>query len=198
MLLLGPSSSYTDFVTPASGTATSVGSFILPQQTIKALNTGVTTTTASSLLIQGPPIAGQNQTITNAYALNIASGTSIFGGPSRFPGGIYDNNITNQPLPQLRCSASFYVPSGGTAVVINSSYNVASITRSSVGIFQVNFIQPMKNTTYVVTTGFSRVGNADFINVFGPSVNSVSLELISQTVDKDPVNVMGIMFTIFN
>ncbi len=39
-----------------------------------------TITTASTLSISGAPIAGTNATITNAYALNIESGTSKFGG----------------------------------------------------------------------------------------------------------------------
>lgn len=39
-----------------------------------------TITTASTLAISGPPVAGTNATITNAYALNVESGASIFGG----------------------------------------------------------------------------------------------------------------------
>ena len=39
-----------------------------------------TITTASTLSISGPPVAGTNATITNAYALNVESGTSNFGG----------------------------------------------------------------------------------------------------------------------
>jgi hypothetical protein len=39
-----------------------------------------TITTASTLSISGAPAAGTNATITNAYALNVESGTSFFGG----------------------------------------------------------------------------------------------------------------------
>jgi hypothetical protein len=39
-----------------------------------------TITTASTLSISGPPVAGTNATITSAYALNVESGTSNFGG----------------------------------------------------------------------------------------------------------------------
>jgi hypothetical protein len=38
-----------------------------------------TITTASTLSISGPPVAGTNATITNAYALNVESGPSAFG-----------------------------------------------------------------------------------------------------------------------
>lgn len=39
-----------------------------------------TITTASTLSISGPPVAGTNATITNAYALNVESGKTQFGG----------------------------------------------------------------------------------------------------------------------
>ena len=39
-----------------------------------------TITTASTLSISGPPVAGTNATITNPYALNVESGTSNFNG----------------------------------------------------------------------------------------------------------------------
>lgn len=45
-----------------------------------------TITTASTLSISGPPVAGTNATITNAYALNIESGNSYFGGDITTPG----------------------------------------------------------------------------------------------------------------
>ncbi len=39
-----------------------------------------TTTNASTVLIQGAPISGSNQTITNAWALNVNSGNTYLGG----------------------------------------------------------------------------------------------------------------------
>ena len=45
-----------------------------------------TITTASTLSISGPPVAGTNATITNAYALNVESGNSYFGGNVRAVG----------------------------------------------------------------------------------------------------------------
>lgn len=86
MQLLGNSgSTYTDQVTAASSTAANSYSFNqIGQTTLNAKNTGVTTTTASSLLIAGPPVAGLNQTITNPYAVNVQSGVSNFSGPLRF------------------------------------------------------------------------------------------------------------------
>ena len=48
--------------------------------TIAASNTAVTTTNASTLFIQGTPTIGTNMSITNAYALYVNSGQSLFGG----------------------------------------------------------------------------------------------------------------------
>ncbi len=45
-----------------------------------------TITTASTLSISGPPVAGTNATITNAYALNVESGNSYFAGNVRAVG----------------------------------------------------------------------------------------------------------------
>lgn len=85
MQLLGnANSTYTDQVTAASSTAANAYYFNqIPQSILSAKNTSVTTPVASSLLIAGPPIAGTNQTITNLYPLNVASGISNFSGPLR-------------------------------------------------------------------------------------------------------------------
>lgn len=74
-----PASTYTDSSTAATGTATSNHINVLGLPTIASSNVA-TTTNASTLYIAGAPIAGTNQTITNKYALYIASGDSGFGG----------------------------------------------------------------------------------------------------------------------
>lgn len=71
----------TDTSTAASGTATGFAGTYLGAPTLAATNTGVTTTTASTLTIAGPPIAGTNETLTNAYSVNVQGGTSRFAGP---------------------------------------------------------------------------------------------------------------------
>lgn len=188
---------FTDTSTAASGTAAAFNATLFGAPTLAASNTSVITTNASTLAIAGPPTAGTNETITNAFAFNVLSGASKFSGPTTFPGGIYDNAITNQPVPQLRCSGSFFVPSGGTSVTISQSYNVASIVRNGVGNFTINFIQPMKSGNYVTCTGLNRVGTNDFINIYSPSANSVFLEFFSGGTQKDPSAFPGLMFTIF-
>lgn len=188
---------FTDSSTAASGTAASFNAAYIAAPTLAATNTSVTTTTASTLTVAGSPVAGTNNTIGTAYAFSVLNGTSNFAGPVMFPGGIYANAITTQPVPQLRCCGGFYVPSGGTAVSLtNGAYNVASIVRNSVGNFTINFTKPIQN--YVVTTGFCRVGTSDFINVYSPSSNLVYIEFWSGGATKDPINFPGIMFTIMS
>ena len=71
---------YTDSATAIAGTLSNWKNTFIGQTTISALNNGVTTTEASSLYIEGEPIAGTNQSITTSYALHINSGTSNFNG----------------------------------------------------------------------------------------------------------------------
>jgi hypothetical protein len=72
---------FTDTSTVASGTATNamINSFSTAQ--LAATNAGVTDTNAATVYIAGPPFSGTNVTITHAYALDVASGTSLFQGP---------------------------------------------------------------------------------------------------------------------
>ena len=71
---------FTDNLTSASGTLSNWAYSYLGTPTLGAFNSSVTTTAASTLYIQGAPIAGTNETLTNAYALYVASGSSLFGG----------------------------------------------------------------------------------------------------------------------
>ena len=71
-------STINDSVTVASGTnSTALNYAVHNAPTLTATNTGVTRTTASTVFISGAPIAGTNTTITNSYALQIASGKVV-------------------------------------------------------------------------------------------------------------------------
>ena len=69
-----PAGTFTNRGTAASGTATNWFGTFLGITTVATLNTGVTTPVAATLHIDGAPVAGTNNTITNAFALNVASG----------------------------------------------------------------------------------------------------------------------------
>ncbi|KAJ3224022.1 hypothetical protein HDU81_008801, partial [Chytriomyces hyalinus] len=71
---------FTDSGTAGSGTASTFNASYIAIPTLTASNTNVTTTTASTVYIAGAVIAGTNETITNSYALNVSSGSSLFNG----------------------------------------------------------------------------------------------------------------------
>ena len=71
-----------------------------------------TITTASTLSISGPPVAGTNATITSAYVLNVESGTSNFGGEI-----ILNSN-------KLTFGSSSLIGSVGAALVWTTNYTV--------------------------------------------------------------------------
>lgn len=88
-----------DNVTAASGTVGSVHGTYLGIPTLTASNTGVTTTTASTLTIAGAPIAGTNETIPTTYALNVLSGNA------QFTGNINLGGLLNRTLPYSEFTA---------------------------------------------------------------------------------------------
>ena len=65
---------FTDNTTAASGTAIRWQSIRISAPTLAASNLNVTTTDAITVHIEGPPVAGSNQTFTNSYALKVKSG----------------------------------------------------------------------------------------------------------------------------
>lgn len=88
---------FTDTTTAASGTQTTYSTNEFKQMTLEATNTVVTTTTASTLYVAGPTIAGTNQSITNNYSMYIESGNTRLGGNLTVNGAItLDNGLIMQ------------------------------------------------------------------------------------------------------
>ena len=81
----------TNATTSASGTASLYNHVVLENPRILALNSSVTTTDASTLYIKGAPAASTNQTITNAYALNVAAGNVKLGADLEVGGNLQVN-----------------------------------------------------------------------------------------------------------
>lgn len=65
---------YTDSATAGSGTATTWTSHSFQRPTLAASNALVTTTNATTLYVANAPLAGSNETLTNAWALWIDDG----------------------------------------------------------------------------------------------------------------------------
>jgi hypothetical protein len=88
---------FTDSSTTASGTQSVFSTSEFKQTTLKALNTSVTTTDASTVYIAGPVVAGANQTITNNRALHVETGNTKLGGNLEVTGSINSSaNLTLQ------------------------------------------------------------------------------------------------------
>lgn len=81
ILTIKPATTFTDISTLASSTASSnFSSVYIGSTTLAAANSNVTTPNATSFYIAGAPTVGSNQTITNRYALWVATGFSSFNG----------------------------------------------------------------------------------------------------------------------
>jgi len=74
------SATYTDNMTAASGTAPRFIAYAFQRPAIAAGNSSVTTTRAATVFIASAPVAGDNMTLTNRYALWVDQGNSLFGG----------------------------------------------------------------------------------------------------------------------
>lgn len=62
---------------------------------------------------------------------------------------------------------------GQSTVAIRSSFNVSSITDGGVGVYTVNFINPMPNTNYVIVAGSHAVATVSNRNV---NINSSTMQ----------------------
>lgn len=74
------SATYTDNMTATSGTAPRFIAYAFQRPALAASNTSVTTTRAATVFIASAPVAGNNMTLTNRYALWVDQGNSLFGG----------------------------------------------------------------------------------------------------------------------
>ena len=74
------SATYTDNMTAASGTAPRFIAYAFQRPALAAGNSSVTTTRAATVFIASAPVAGDNMTLTNRYALWVDQGNSLFGG----------------------------------------------------------------------------------------------------------------------
>ena len=55
----------------------------------------------------------------------------------------------------IKGSAKAWVNFTGSTAVINGSYNVSSVTRTSTGVYQVNYTTVMPNANYCATASIS-------------------------------------------
>lgn len=113
----------------ATSSATALETFFsIAAPTLKALNTGVTTTAAATFYIGGAPIAGTNQTITNDYALDVAAGLTNLGG-----GANTTTLSVTSSLASTNSTTGAIVDSGGLGVAGAIFGTTASFTTVTTG-----------------------------------------------------------------
>ncbi len=114
----------TNTFTAASGTdSTHQCNISFNQSTVSATNTGVVTTNASTLFIQGAPINGTNMTITNSYALYVSSGTTFLGGSLSMNGTLFTSTQAGY-LTSITAGTA----SASKALVLDSGSSISGIT----------------------------------------------------------------------
>lgn len=95
-------STWTDSVTAGSGTATAWVGHAFKRPTLAASNASVTTTDAATMYIAHAPLAGSNQTLTNAWALWIDDGAVRFDGAMTVAGAITaSSTVSGTPTGQM-------------------------------------------------------------------------------------------------
>lgn len=153
--------------------------------TISAINSSVVTTNTSSLYIQGAPIAGTNMTITNSYALYVASGVSFFGGSLNMNGTTFSSTQA-----AYLSSITVGVGSANKALVLDSTSNISGINSLSATNIIVNGITlNSANLVYLtaITPGVASASKAlvvdGSINITGiNNIGASSLSMGSQTL----------------
>lgn len=180
-ILTIPSGTIQDTSTIVNGTLSSYSSLYVGAPTLSALNTGVVTTTASTVTIAGPPLAGTNETITNAFALSV-TGTSVFNGlfssttMPQYPAG----HVYLVATTQVQVAAQSHYPYrfNPAAILVEGApwYNPAMwsnngsvFTPGFKGVFTFVWTQ-YQITPFEIAIGKNVIGDPAFSNTNGNSL----------------------------
>lgn len=167
----------TDTGTAASGTATGFTGTYIAAPTLAATNTGVTTTSASTFTIAGAPIAGTNETLANAYSLNVQSGRAYFGGDV----GLNGTTSSKSPLVITNHPFGTFVTNTGSATFTQASFqftyvsgNIGTTLNQTVGI-------PITVTgLYMITHGFEASNVTEYVMYLGTDPNSNANRILNR------------------
>lgn len=120
-----PSYTYTDNTTSNSGSVTNINFNSIGSPTLNAINNAVITNNASTFYIQGSPIQGSNETITNSYSLYVNSGISRLNGDVQLKSSTYSSSSSIGAL----------VVDGGVSIkqnlLVGKKFDVSSYVNSS-------------------------------------------------------------------
>jgi hypothetical protein len=114
------------YTNSTSGTAASAVFTSFAQPTLAASNTGTVTTTASTMYIAGPPVAGTNMTITNPYSLWVPTGNVLIGGSSHAGGDMIQlqtgSTVTRNTIKFINDAQSWELGSRGSSSAPSSAF----------------------------------------------------------------------------
>lgn len=164
----------------AAGALTTQRAFRIQAPTY-AFASASTITTASTLSISGPPVAGTNATITNPYALNVESGNSNFNGniytsgqilgtQSVFDGGLqcnfggygmvgFKNYVGGTTWPAAAGGGSGGASLPGFQAASNACYAFSSTVNAVNGTTDVNISRNAAGIVQIGTTSINALGS---------------------------------------
>lgn len=177
------SAGWQDTTTSASGTASGgvVGSWF-GRTTLSATSASVTTPLAASVWIEGDPIAGTNQTITNGWSLYVKNGRSWFGDTRDATSGVNGAVVLGGGLSVGKTvwSNKLSLPVGG----VSDTLDMYSLTGG--GVTSQVFRAYTENTGAVWSFVHSNLGGGDktvfSISRAGVSFNDAVVSVSSTTV----------------
>jgi hypothetical protein len=203
------SSIITDSATSASGTAALTTVVNIEGARLHATNSSVTTTNAASLYIKAAPVAGTNQTITNAYALLVEDGLVKFDGALTVGGTITgtvgtatQGTIDHDSLANFVAAEHYRWDNdiSGTAT-INAS-NIPTLNQNTTGssgsctgqaatVATIAGLAPNTATTQATQPNITSIGTdgdnlmilGDSLQMFNASTNSPIIKLVNNTDD---------------
>lgn len=116
---------FTDNNTAGSGTAAAWVGFAIQRPTLAASNTLVTTTDAATWYIPNSPLAGTNQTLTNAWAIWVDAGAVRFDAALRVDGAV---TLASSLLSSSATGGIGYTTgAGGTVTQITSKATAVNL-----------------------------------------------------------------------
>ena len=144
-----------------------------------------TTQTSGNVMFNGGNVGVGIGATSAAYTLDIYGSTML-------RGNLYSTSVPNSTsaIPLVKASANFNNGGIGTAGTA-ARYNVASITRSATGTYNVVFTNAMSTSVYTVSTGFQRLSNNwQFMSTSNFSTTGFTLKYYSSGALADNGNLM--------
>jgi hypothetical protein len=124
-----------------------------------------TITTASTLSISGPPVAGTNATITNPYALNVESGNANFAGDVTIPSPSVAASLTLSSTANSSTSGLYW-----SAKNMGGSVSTASMVING-GTGTVAFTYPSALLTFESNAGTAQISSTGTLYIKGSAAS---------------------------